>query len=351
MTERFFRPLLALLRPLLSLSIALLPGGLLIALVRHDPAAPIAAFASLLRGAVGSPSGWDDTLRLTTPLLLTGSAVFLALATGRFNIGGEGQMAVGALTAALLAAIPGVPPIVLLPLALVGGMVGGAVWALPPILLRERRGVHEVITALLFNYIAGNLTHFFASGPAKDAAGQAPQTAETVVWLPRLLPSYDVHFGLPIALSLAVACLIALFRTVPGFEFRAVGQGIDAARVAGISPDRVRRVAFVVSGALCGAAGAVTVLGETPFRRFPADFYGIGYGFDGLTVALLVAGAGFPRTLFAALALLPSALLFGALSAGGEAMAFDTETPKQVIAVVQAILILAVAARKKGSEV
>jgi simple sugar transport system permease protein len=231
----------------------------------------------------------------------------------------------------------------LLPLALILGTFAGALWSFLPSLLRERRGVHEVITCLLLNYIAQNVTHFLVSGPLKDPAGQAPQTPEVRAFLPRLLPAFDVHYGLPLALCVTVMIVFTLYRTVWGYETRVVGLGREAGETQGIPSSRTRSDAFLLSGALCGLAGGILVLGEVPFRRFAADFYGIGYGFDGLAVALLVAGAGFPSSLRAALSIVPSALLFGALSAGAEAMAFDTSTPKQIIEVVQAILIVAIA--------
>lgn len=345
-TVKLLQHILPRVRPLLALAVALLLGAVIIAVIQHDLKAPLIAYYSLFVGAFGSPNGVANTLRLTMPLLLTGVAVMLALAAGRFNIGAEGQVAVGALVAAIVGAIRGIPSPLILPLALGGAALAGAMWAILPALLRERRGVHEVITSLLLNYVAQNVTHFLATGILKDPTGQAPQTAEVVATLPRLHPNYDVHFGILIALILTILTCFGLFLTVWGYETRAVGLGIRAAQVVGIPSARRRIQAFLVSGALCGIAGGVTVLGEAPFRRFPADFYGIGYGFDGLAVALLVAGAVFPRSIWSALGILPSALIFGALSAGAEAMAFDTSTPKQIIAVVQAILIVAIAARK-----
>lgn len=344
MKPDFRRGLEVLGRPLIALLVAFVLGGIIIALVQRDITAPLSAYAALFSGAFGSDIAIANTLRQTTPLLLTGLAIAVALAAGLFNIGAEGQMAVGALAAAAVgfALKATLPPLLLLPLSLLAGMLVAAVWAVLPPLLKVTRGAHEVITAILLNYIAQSVTRYLASGPLKEAGGQAPQTGEVGATLPRLLPGYDVHAGLILALIAVVFIAFALRRSVWGYETRIVGTSAGAAEAAGISVAKRQIVAFVISGALAGLAGAVTVLGEVPFRRFVADFYGIGYGFDGLAVALLAAGtSGLPNPL----AVIPCALLFGGLSAGAEMMEFNANIPKQVVMVVQAILIATVGAR------
>ena len=223
------------------------------------------------------------------PILLTGAAVAVALAVGLFNIGAEGQMAVGALAAAVAgyALKSYLPAYCLLPTACCLACAVGAAWAFLPAVLRVTRGVHEVITAILLNYVAQNLTRYLATFPLKDPTGQAPQTPEVAATLPRLVAGYDVHAGLILAVIAVGAVAWALRRTVWGYETRAVGQGAGAAEAAGIPVGRVQIRAMLLSGALAGLAGAVLILGEVPFRRFPADFYGVGYGFDGLAVAPL----------------------------------------------------------------
>jgi simple sugar transport system permease protein len=337
--SRLLRGAEAVGRPLVALAAALIIGALVVALAQHDVTAPFRAYAALVRGAVGDPVAWSNTLRQTTPLLLTGTAVTVGLAAGLFNIGGEGQMAVGALAAAstgfALKAV--LPPWLLLPLSLAAGITAGGAWAFLPGYLRVTRGAHEVITAILLNYVAQNTTRYLATFPLKDPTGDVPQTPMVGAALPRLIPDYDVHAGLIVAAAAVVLVALALRGTVWGYETRAVGEGQGAAEAAGIATGRVRVVAMLVSGALAGLAGAVIVLGVVPFRRFPADFYGVGYGFDGMAVAMLAGGSAW--------AILPSAFLFGALGAGAEAMAFSTGTPKQIVQVVQACLIVAVAAR------
>jgi general nucleoside transport system permease protein len=344
MKPDFGRWLESLGRPLVALVVAFILGGVIIALVQRDISAPFAAYSALFAGAFGSDIAIANTLRQATPLLLTGLAVSVALSAGLFNIGAEGQMAVGALAAATVGFTLKnmLPPPILLLLSLVAGMGAAGFWAVLPPLLKVTRGAHEVITAILLNYIAQNLTRYLASGPLREAGGQAPQTPEVGATLPRLVSGYDVHVGLIIALFAVAFVAFALRRSVLGYETRMVGTGYGAAEAAGIPTAKIQVLAFVVSGALAGLAGAVSILGEVPFRRFVADFYGIGYGFDGLAVALLAAGSsGLPNPL----AIIPCALLFGGLSAGAEMMEFNANIPKQVVMVVQAILIATIGAR------
>lgn len=328
-------------RPLTALVIALLLGAVVIAVAQRDVNAPLKAYGALIMGAAGSSGNFANTLARTMPLLLTGASVAVALAAGLFNIGAEGQMAVGALAAAVAAAGMGsLPAPLLLPLSLLCGMIVGAAWAFLPAYLKEKRGAHEVITAILLNYIAQNTTRYLATVPLKDPSGDVPQTRTVGATLPLLLPQASdvvLHTGILVALTAVILTAIAIRRSVWGYETRAVGEGPGAAEAAGIPVSRVRVQAMMLAGALSGLAGALIVLGRLPFGRFPSDFYGLGYGFEGLAVALLANGSLW--------SVIPSALLFGALGTGAEQMEFDANTPKQIVAVVQAILIAAVAAR------
>ncbi len=327
------------LRALVALLAALVLGGIVIAVAQKDISAPLRAYSALFAGAVGSPLGWSYTLSRTMPILLTGIGVSVALAAGLFNIGAEGQLAVGGLAAAAVGfSAKGLPAPLVLFLALLASVVAGAGWAFLPAYLKEKRGAHEVITAILLNYIAQNVTRYLVSNPLKDTSSPGSQrTPEVLATLPRLYPQFDVHAGLLIAVVVVVAVAVLLQRTVWGYETRMVGAGSGASEAAGIAVSAVRIRAMLVSGALCGLAGAVLILGVVPFKSYPADFYGAGYGFDGLAVALLAGGSPW--------GVLPAALLFGALGAGAEEMEFHANISKQIVAVVQAILIVAVAAR------
>lgn len=296
---------------------------------------PLPAYQALFVGAFGNSSALAHTLAQMTPLLLTGAAVAIGMAAGLFNIGAEGQMTVGALAGAVVAARTPFP--LALPVGLLTGFFMGGLWAWLPGWLKVRRGVHEVITAILLNYIARNISRWLATVPFKDPAGQAPQTADVVTTLPRLVVGYDVHLGLVVSIVAVLLVALALRQSIWGYETRLVGSNPDAARASGVAVERVALRAYLLSGGLAGLAGAVVVLGVVPFHRFPADFFGIGYGFDGLVVALL-AGSN-------PLAIFPAALVFGALGAGADQMSFATETPKQLAQVVQALLILGLSVR------
>jgi ABC-type uncharacterized transport system permease subunit len=344
--ERLPRIIETVGRPLIALVVAFLLGAVVIAIAQKDPSAPfsapIKAYKALFLGAVGTPGNTGNTLARTMPLLLTGASVAVALAAGLFNIGAEGQMAVGALAAAVAGSkLAGILPApLLIPVALLCGMAAGAAWAFLPAYLKIKRGAHEVITAILLNYVAQNTTRYLATVPLKDPSGQVPQTPAVGATLPLLVPQQPdvvLHAGIFIAVAAVVLVALALRRTVWGYETRAVGEGAGSAEAAGIPVGLVRIRAMMLAGALSGLAGSLVVLGRLPFGRFPADFYGLGYGFDGLAVALLASGSVWW--------VLPSALLFGALGTGAEQMEFDANTPKQIVAVVQAILIIAVAAR------
>ena len=190
------RAALGVLRPLLALLGAFLLGAVVIALSQKSISAPAAAYRALFAGAFGDANGWSGTLLRTMPLLLTGAAVAAALQAGLFNIGAEGQMAVGALAGASVGfLLPTLPPFLLLPLCFFAAMAAGAAWAFLPAYLKVKRGTHEVITAILLNYVAQNTTRYLATNPLKDPSAQAGQTPEAAAALPRLFAAYDAHAG------------------------------------------------------------------------------------------------------------------------------------------------------------
>ncbi len=269
------------------------------------------AVSTLVKGSLGSPSAIAGTLRETTPLLILGIAVFLALQAGLFNIGVEGQYLVGALGCAAIALkIPGVLGLIL---GCITGAVAGALWAIPPGWIKAYRGGHEVITTIMLNSIAGFLTTALVAGPFKDPAQQSPTTAilqgsSRLPWLYNS-PELQVSTGILLGLLLLAAFAYWLRNYVAGYELRATGKNPRAARLAGIDDKRVILRAMVTSGAIAGFAGAVQVLGYE--GRFYADF-SPGYGFTSLGVGLL-AGSN-------PLAIAGSALFFGILGKGSSSL-------------------------------
>lgn len=302
------------------------------------------SFQIILQGATGYPRGeafgpldaWDAVLHDMTLLLLTGLAVAVALQAGLFNIGAAGQLLMGALVAAWVGGLTGAPAPLHLPLTLLAGAAAGALWALPPAWLRVRRGAHEVISTIMFNYIALYFTHWLVTERLKDPTGDAPQTAPIAqaAQLPLLREEFlQANWGLGIAVLVALGLWLALSRTVWGYETRATGANRDAAEAAGAPTARRMTQAMLLSGALAGLAGAIEVCGAQYrfFEGFPAE-----YGFDGIAVALLAGN-------HPALTML-SAYLMSALRSGAYHLHAETGAPKEIAVVVQATLILYVAA-------
>ena len=316
--------------------VALVVGAvaLLTVAVMATHVAPLDALQSLLKSSLGSPRAIAGTIKETTPLLIAGLAVFLALRAGLFNIGVEGQLVVGALACTAVALrFPGPMGIVL---GAATGVAAGALWALPAGLIKAYRGGHEVITTIMLNNVAGLLATAIVAGPLK-AAGQESATSALLpesTRVPELISggSFTLSSAVPFALLLMVGLGFWLKRSVGGYELKAVGANPSAAELAGISAKRVTTRAMVASGALGGLAGAVQVLAYE--GRFYAGFSS-GYGFDALGVALL-AGAS-------AWAVLPASLLFGILAKGSTAVQI-LGVPKGITGVVLGLLILIFAA-------
>ncbi len=322
--------------------IAALVGGailFLLAALILAKASPVTAGLTLVHGSLGSPAAIGGTLRETTPLLIAGLAVFLALRAGLFNIGVEGQLLVGALACSLTALrFPG-PLGIALGIAL--ACATGAAWALPAGLIRAYRNGHEVITTIMLNTVAVYLTDYLVEGPCK-LAGQGEPTTANLSAATRLPPIFSsgnlqISSGLVAGILVALGLAFWLKRTVAGYELQAVGANPVAARFAGVDPKRVIVRSMLVSGAIAGLAGAVQVLAYE--GRFYEGF-SPGYGFDALGVALLCGGS--------ALAILPSSLLFGILAKGGTALQIEG-IPKGITTVVLGLMIvIAAAIRYRG---
>jgi simple sugar transport system permease protein len=296
--------------------------------------APARALAALGAGAVGSEAAWTATLLKASPLLYTGLAVALCFRCGVWNIGAEGQLLVGALAATAVATrvLAGMPPAVLLPAVALSGALAGAGWGAIAGLLRARRGVSEVISTILLNFVAIQLLALAVQGPLQEAAGAYPQS-DALPAAGRLPAWGRIHAGVAVALLAAVAARWLLFRSAPGFRMRAVGLSPRAARFAGISPERYAVLTLLLAGGLAGLAGAIEVAGVTG-RLYQGLSAGTGY--TAIAVALLAR--------LQPLAVIPSALFFGALEAGAGAMQREAGVPAVVTQVVQGIAILLSAA-------
>ncbi|MBB2902286.1 simple sugar transport system permease protein [Kineococcus radiotolerans] len=303
------------------------------------------AYLALLEGALYSPdlSGRaalgpiSETLVNATPLVLGGLAVALAFRVGLFNIGGQGQVILGAVGAAWLGFAWDLPAGLHLLVALVGGLVGGLLWGALIGWLKARTGAHEVITSIMLNYVALNLLNFLLStrGFQRPPYGQAiSEQVAGSARLPLLLGSpLRVHAGLLLALLAAVVVHWLFSRSRLGFRLRAVGANPEAARTAGMSVGRLQITAMALSGGLAGLAGASQVLGVS--GSVTGSVAG-SIGFDAITVALL--GRNNPYGVIGA------GLLFGGLRAGGVQMQSTTGVPVDLVGVLQALIVLFIAA-------
>ena len=298
---------------------------------------PVQVLKILVRGAFGSRYDLGMTLFYSTPLIFTGLSVAVVFRAGMFNVGAEGQLAVGALAAAAVGMLfPGCPSIVAIPCACIAACIAGGVWGAIPGWLRARRGSHEVINTIMFNFIAAGLCSYLALHPLRNRLSQNPETSEIASQFKLTpFPFFDgapVGWGLVMALVVATLVWVFLWKSVTGFEWRAVGRNEDAARVAGIDVERSRILAFSLAGALAGMVGIAEVLGNS--GRFRVGF-SPEYGFIGIAVALL--GRNHP------LGVVVAALLFGALHKGASDLDMESErVTRELSLIFQGLIILCV---------
>ncbi len=317
------------LEPLAAIGIAVAVLGLLLLLLGANP---LRALAALVSGAFGDRLALENTILRMCPLLLVGLGVALAFRCGVWNIGGEGQLYLGALAATALATrvAPETPAWVLIPLSVGGGALAGALWGGIAAALRVGRGVSEVLSTILLNFIALLCVAYAVHGPLQEAAHAYPQSAlfpaaARLGFLPGL---GRVHTGLALALVLPALVWFGLFRTAAGLRLRAVGLAPEAARYAGIRPEREIVRVLLVSGGLAGLAGALEVSGVTG-RLF--ENLSAGYGFTAIAVALLAR--------LNPLGVLPAAAFFAALSTGSGAMQRLAHVPSVTVQVIEALVI------------
>jgi simple sugar transport system permease protein len=314
--------------PLIALLTALAISALLIVVAGGDPAA---ALIALVDGAFGSPDAWSEVGVRSCPLVLTGLAVAIAFRAGIWNIGAEGQLLIGAVMVTWLGSgAAGWPAWLVLPCVLGAAALGGAAWAGVAGVLRTARGVDEVISTIMLNFIALGLVGWLVHGPLMEAAGTYPQsdTVAAAARLPRLVSGYRLHGGLLLALVAAGGAGGLLFRTVLGFEMRAVGLNPVAARLAGLRTTGALLRALALSGALAGLAGGIEVSAIT-YRLY--GNFSPGYGFTAIAVALL--GRLHP------LGVVLAALFFAALDVGSLAMQRAAGVSSVLVSAVQAIVI------------
>lgn len=322
-------PRAAVLVPLVSILLALVAGGLIILLAGQNP---FAVYASMVRGALGSKDGLAETLVKMTPLLLTGLGVSVAFRMQLWNIGGEGQLYLGAIFATWVAlfGLPHASGWVMIPAMIVASLIGGALWGLIPGALRAYLGANETITTLMMNYIAILFSEWLVHGPWKDPQAfgfpGTPQFPEAA-WLQNW-DSTRVHLGLLFGVVAAFVLWIMLRRTRWGYEIGVMGESARAARYAGMSTRRTILLVMALSGALCGLAGMSEVAGIAhQLQRNLSP----GYGYTAIIVAWV--GRLHPAGIIAV------AFFLAALLVGGDQLQMTMGLPAAVAPMLQGIIL------------
>jgi simple sugar transport system permease protein len=318
-----------LLIPVISVLLALIAGGIIIALFGFDP---FEAGVNLVAGSFGNKNAIGESLVKTIPLIFTGLGYALAARCGMVNIGAEGQLYMGGFLSTLAGVyITNLPGFLHLPLAVLAGFIGGGLWGLLAGWLKVKFGASEVITTIMLNYIAQYWVSFLVTGPMKEPPGTFPQSmpiVETAV-LPRIIPGTRLHLGILLALVCVYIFYFFLWKTTTGYETRVVGINTEAALYAGMKPSKSILLGMFLAGGFAGLAGTCEILGIQ--LRMIANF-SPGYGFDGIAVALL--GQNTP------VGIILAALLFGMIRAGANLMQMISRVPVSVVYIIQALVIL-----------
>jgi simple sugar transport system permease protein len=296
------------------------------------------ALRHLLVGAAGSPDALASSLNRATPLILGGLAVTVPFRAGMFNLGGEGQLYVGALAAAWVGTWQGLPAHIHVPLVLLAGFAAGAGWAAVAGGLKARFGIHELLSTIMLNYVALYLTSYLANYPLKaETTAAATAIIQETARLPSLGGAFAVHGGLLVAIAAVLFFHFLLRHTVFGYEMALTAENRTAAALSGIAVRAVSSRAMAIGGGLAGLAGAIEVAAVE--GRF-MDGFAPGLGFDGVTAAII--GVCQPVGTFLAGAGL------GLLKNGALAMDLYAHVPREVVTMIQALLILIVASRAIG---
>jgi general nucleoside transport system permease protein len=319
---------------LAALVCALLVGAVFILLAKSNP---IKAYGLMFTGPFTSKFGISETLVKAVPLLLVGLGIVVSFRSGILNIGGEGQILIGAISGSAVATVfPHWPGVFLLPAVMAAGCAGGALWGGIAGWLKARLSVNEILSTIMLNQIAAQVYIFLIRGPLIDPqelsyGTGSPKTAlmPEAIWLGRLIPGTRLHAGLIIAVFLALLVYILLWRTTIGYRMRAVGAGPDSARYGGIRVEFYLVLAMALAGGLAGLAGTIEVLGV--HHRALEEISG-GYGFSGIVTALF--GRLHP------LGTVPAAVLFGALILGADMMQRAVHIPAAIVMAVQGLVIL-----------
>ena len=336
--EKWGPKLIDALLPVFATIAALLVGAVMLLLLKVNP---IEAYRAMWDGAFGSQNAVAETLTKATPLLLVGLGICISFRGDVINIGGEGQMIVGAIFGTLIGiTLVDWPGWAVIPIALITGFIGGAIWGGIPGVLKAYFNVNEILSTVMMNAIAVQLMNFLLRGPMIDpsqaeVASKIPQTARLLdtFRLPRWVPT-RLHLGALIAVVLAFLVYILLWRTTWGYRIRAVGQNPDASKYAGVKVRNYIVLALILSGAFAGLAGVMQVYGVN--YRMITDGSASGFtgsaGFNGIVAALF--GGLHP------IGTIPASILFGALLVGANKMQRVVQVPSALITALNGLVVV-----------
>ena len=347
-TERASQLGLQLLAPAISLLISAVVGALVILIVQRNVGDLADVASTMWDYGLANRSAFAFIFGRATPFIFAGIAVAIAFKAGLFNIGVEGQYAIGALTAAIIGTKLSAPTVIHLPLTILAGMAGGLAWALIPALLKVYRGAHEVISTIMMNYVANGLLLYLLSGPLKDTtqvgaiAQQRTVPVEDTARVGSMVPFFNsigfnfrgsspVTWLFLLALVAAAVYAFVVRRTRFGFELRVLGINPRAAEPAGIRSNAMMMKAMLLSGAVAGLAGLQDLLGFDGYMKLD---YVRGYGFTAIAIALLGRNTG--------IGIVAGALLFSYLDRASSGIGLNTGVPKEVTIIMGGVIILTI---------
>lgn len=347
-------------RPVFAVLLAIIVGGIMIMITSPGTifarfSEAIAAYQALFYGAFGNPQNLSFTLTTVTPLILASISVALSFRAGLFNIGAEGQLAMGAMTAGIIG-FEGthLPGWILIPAMLIGSILVGAIWGSIVGVLKAWRGAHEVVTTIMLNWVAFYFTDYLIDGPfqslhtsnqtdALPAQATLPHIAnfynQTLgSFLPKIIDpqQYLVDVGFFFAIAALILYWFLTSRTTFGYEIRVIGQNPKAAKYAGIPIRRNIVLVMAIAGGFSGLAGSLQLMGQFPYQLIATTFSTQTTGFDAIGVALLGRTTGFGVFL--------ASLLFGGLRQGGTVMQISANVPGDLVYIIQALVLFSIAA-------
>lgn len=322
--------------PVISIVIGIVIGAIVMLIGGYDP---LLAYSSLIDKIFGSVYDIGETLRSIVPLILSGLAVAIAFRGGMFNIGVEGQIVMGSLGALMVGNMLELPPFIHGIVAILVGTLFGGIWGALVAIFKVKRGLNEVISCIMLNWIALYISHIAIKSYMAEAGTSRSQMIHEsadiqIPWLSDLLSGARIHWGFFIVILILIGYYYYMNRTKNGYEIRAVGYNKHAAEYAGMNVSKIAIRTFFISGALGGLIGTFEVLGVFKYMAITPNTSGI--GFDGIAVALLGMNTAVGVTL--------SAALFGGLYYGAQGMSFGADVPPEVIKMVISIIIFFAAA-------